>query len=316
MTNIAVVIPTRNRPEKLKRLLESISNSTILPKQVVIVASGIDVQKITDNFANVFDITYLYSEVAGQIAQKRIGISSLRKDIDWCMFSDDDLLIGSHAIHNALVESIKFEEIKNKRIVGIGFYLPPNSRSLEFSKFMKRLAIIFQLGSRYPGKVLRSGHATSYLQNEYVTETQWLNGASMWRAEYAREYGKNLVSIPYAACEDLIFSYPLRKKGVLIFVPSAKLDFQDREFSNFNSIEVMKTASLMRYYFVSTNKEMSTLAFCWSQIFRTFFAFKEAKTQNPKLFLQLFSINLRIFKNILLRREPKDLIYDQLCGKD
>jgi hypothetical protein len=167
---------------------------------------------------------------------------------------------------------------------------------------------LFKLFSSQPGKVLSSGHAVSYLQEKEVIETQWLNGLSMWRVRFARHYGKNLPSTPYAACEDLIFSYPLSKVGTLLYVPEARAAFQSHEKSKFDSIEVLRAASLWRYYFVTHNNELSFKWFYFSQIPRSIFAIRKTKDGKTRLFFGLITLNLKILYNYIRKGSPVILL--------
>lgn len=301
MQTIAVVIPTRNRPEKLHKVLTSIANSSVKPRQVVVVSSGENVQTIIDKFKESLSITYAHSHVVGQVAQKKLAISMINQDVDWCLFSDDDVIFDSEAIAKAF-EIVNVHD--NEEIIGVGFRLPSTSRIIEKSVVMQKLSRLFLLDSKKPGRVLASGHASSYLQQTETTRTEWLNGVSMWRIGFARDYGMNMISTPYAACEDLIFSYPLSKIGTLLFIPSANVEFQEGELSDFNSWKIFRSASIWRYYFVCKNKELSKAAFFWSQIFRTLYFISHSKENKIKVSLLAAKLNFRIATNALSCRDP------------
>jgi len=85
MDTYAVLIPTRNRPDKIVNLLKSLSKSSIKPSQVVVVASGTDISEVLSAFKNSLPITYLYTQVTGQIAQKKLGVGLVSNNIDWCL---------------------------------------------------------------------------------------------------------------------------------------------------------------------------------------------------------------------------------------
>lgn len=305
MQVVAVVIPTRNRPEKLQRLLSSLANSSVKPKQVVVVSSGMNVQRIIELFTKSLSITYVHSHVAGQVAQKKLAISMIDQDVEWCLFSDDDLFFDSEAIANAL-EIVNVHE--NKGIIGVGFRLPPTSRMQGKSAMAQKLSRLFLLDSSKPGRVLASGHASSYLQQNQITSTEWLNGVSMWQISFARDYGKDVISTQYAACEDLIFSYPLSKIGELIFAPNANVEFQGSELSDFNSWNVFQSASIWRYYFVCKNKDLSKAAYFWSQFFRTIYLMTQTKENKLRLCVLSGKLYFRLALNALLRKDPRLII--------
>lgn len=305
MESFAILIPTRNRPKELSILLRSIQKSTRLPKQVVVVASGQEVAQILDKFSKSLEITYLHTAETGQIAQKRIGVELVSKEVDWCLFLDDDLILEESAIDLALCAARSY---KKRDIIGIGLSLPPLSRSLNVPKVNKKLLELFNLSSSHPGKVLQSGYATSYLQETSVIETQWLNGASMWKLEHAKNYGIGLPSTPYAACEDLIFSYPLSKQGTLIYVPESKLRFQESQLSDFDSLEVLRAASYWRYYFISKNYGFSFRRFILSQIIRSLYAIRKAKVKRLDFSLELLRLSVKLVRSHIGGVSPNILL--------
>jgi len=305
LESFAILIPTRNRPKELSILLRSIQKSTRLPEQVVVIASGQNVAHILDEFSKSLEITYLHTEVTGQIAQKRLGVELVSKEVEWCLFLDDDLILGESAIDLALSVARSY---KKRDIIGIGLSLPPSSRSLNAPKLNKKLLKLLKLSSSQPGRVLESGHATSYLQETSVTETQWLNGASMWKLEHAKNYGIDLPSTPYAACEDLIFSYPLSKQGTLIYVPESKLRFQESQLSDFDSFEVLRAASYWRYYFISKNQGLSFRWFFLSQIIRSLYAIKKAKVKRLGFLLDLLRLHINLMRSHFAGVSPNILL--------
>lgn len=305
MDTYAVLIPTRNRPDKIVNLLKSLSKSTLKPSQIVVVASGIDISEVLSSFKNSLPITYLYTEAKGQIAQKKLGIGLVLNNIDWCLFLDDDLEISPSAVENALREADLYTQ---DRAVGIGLSLPPTTRTTNVNPLVRTAAKLFRIDADKPGRVAKNGHANSYLQEETVIETQWLNGASMWRTFYIYTYGEGIPSTTYAACEDLIFSYPIGKLGKLLYVPTAKLTFQNPELSDFDGIDVMKAAAYWRFYFVCSYPEFSKWNFLFTQIGRTVFAILSSRGMKSKKFVALFQIVVEIAFAILMGEDPKKLL--------
>ena len=218
------------------------------------------------------------------------------------------MLVGRQAIENALKEG---NSIDSSKIIGVGFAVPPTTRTLVAKNVTLRIAKAFNIGNGNLGKVLKSGHANSYLQSKAVIETEWLNGASMWRHFTLPTYGHGMPSTPYAACEDLIFSYPLRKVGRLIYCPLARLDFQEEEKSNFDSARVLEAASFWRFYFVKSNPELSVSRFLLSQIGRIMFAAINTRNGSLKLIWSLTRVQLRIV-NCILRNETPEKLLNQL----
>lgn len=307
MSRYSILIPTRNRPHKVIKLLKSISLSTEKPQQIVIVASGADIASQLESFSSILPITYLHTEIFGQINQKRLGISLLDPGVEWCLFLDDDLEMHSKAIEIAFREVSRFEL---EHVVGIGFSLPVTSRGVNSSRSVNLLATLLGLNAKPLGRVLKSGHATSYLQSDKTIQTEWLNGASMWRTELLSHYGHGLPSTKYAACEDLIFSFPLNKYGKLIYVPESKLSFQDNEFTDFDSHEVIKAATFWRYYFVKTNPRLSVFKFLISQVGRVSYATVRKKSKRTVFLFKMLEIHAHLLSNLIRKRSPLELLVE------
>jgi glycosyltransferase involved in cell wall biosynthesis len=303
--DFAILIPTRNRPEKVAKLLSSIRSLSRKPQQIIIVASGEDISTTIAEFSGLLPISYKHTQSIGQIAQKKIGISMLIPTTEWCLFLDDDLLLTHSAIDDAFnaVDSHTAGEV-----IGVGLSLPPTTRASDVNVFLRSAANFFGIRANQPGKVFKNGHAASYLQEKRVFETQWLNGASLWRLEFLDTYGRGFPSTSYAACEDLIFSYPLGKLGKLIYAPSAKLQFQVSELSNFDSLSLMKASAYWRFYFVSMHKELSTWSFAFSQLGRALFAIIRTKERKMQFAIGMIEIERKIVMSIIQKKDPRYLL--------
>ena len=305
VNSLAILIPTRNRPIAIDRILESISRSTLKPEQVIVVSSGQDIGSVIKNYSKELPITHSHTDAIGQIAQKRIGVGLIAQNISWCVFLDDDLLLEERALEIAMNAAHSYARTE---VIGLGLSTPVTSRGINLPVYLEILARLFKLSSNLPGKVLSSGHASSYLQSDSIIETQWLNGASIWKVEHAKNYGSDLPSTPYAACEDLIFSYPLSKQGTLIYIPSAKVDFQDTELSNLDSLEVFRAASIWRLFFITKHKELSFSWFFLTQVLRSFYVLKKGKSKRLSLSLELFRLNAELIRNHLKGVSPNVLL--------
>mgnify|MGYP000972371452 CR=1 FL=1 len=70
MDDLAIIIATRNRVDKLSKLLESINLLAQKPGQVIIVYSGDEVSSATDIFKYSINLTTNKSFIENQIEQK------------------------------------------------------------------------------------------------------------------------------------------------------------------------------------------------------------------------------------------------------
>jgi glycosyltransferase involved in cell wall biosynthesis len=293
--SFAVLVPTRNRPSQIKKLLESLLLSTLKPSQIIIIASGEDIRHLLGIFAKKLPITYLHTKVIGQVNQKKEGLGLLDEKSEWVVFLDDDLLVSPEAFANAFSTLLEQDKVISKPIIGIGLKISSTTRTHNLSKFGHSLSRIFALGSFTPGSVLKSGQAVSYLDETSSIRTQWLNGASIWRRDSAIAYRKLTSSSKYAAYEDVMFSYPQSKIGSLIFSPNSILVFQENSVTDYEAEDVYESAAYLRMSFVLNNSDLNPFLCVWSQVGRSFFAAKQIGFSNLKYLLFLSKINWRLF---------------------
>jgi hypothetical protein len=200
----------------MEKLLDSISNSKLLPDEIVIVSSGQNIEKVIKNVR--IEVNYIHVDTSGQSFQKKMGISSFSKGIDWIFMLDDDLLLRRETLTN-LKESI-INEVP-KKTVGIG------SRIIYQNETKKRLGNVLIQRLNKPGKVNKSGRVSPYDVSRKIT-TEWLNGASAWKREMLDHYDLPYLTSKYAAYEDVIFSSRVATNNRIIYDPKVELISQDR----------------------------------------------------------------------------------------
>jgi GT2 family glycosyltransferase len=302
----SVLIATKDRPQHIRKLLKSLQQSTIKPTSLVIVSSGDSIHDVISEFETSFKIDYMHSEVAGQVNQKKIGISRLSKEIPWVVFLDDDLLIAPNTLETAFETFSKYINT-GERIVGIGLGLSTTSRMNRSSRLQNIVGHALRLSGATPGKVIRSGQGVSYLESHQPIYTEWLNGASIWERESALEYVKFVPSSKYAACEDLVFSFQQSKKGKLLFVPGARVFFQDSEPNDYNRNQAIMSATAWRYFFVKTNSELSQWQLVYSQFGRLAYILISQPRNLEAIRAGILSVRL-LLSAIVRRKDPMFLI--------
>lgn len=261
-----VLVATRNRPESLAKLLESLLVSSIRPTQIVIASSGNQITEVINNFKGKLPITHLHIEGKGQIRQKMAGIKLLLPVLDWVAFLDDDVILDSRAIENMSRTMLNFPNYPN--LVGIGFSAS-NWTQAPATVLDNIFAKIFGVSTKRKGVVLRNGQNSNYMGAESVIQTSWLNGASMWRKKNVDNYDFPFLSASYSVCEDLIYSYQESKNGILIYDPNSHFTFQNNIQPSQLSFDAFSALTYWRMYFVLTNSELSINLFLWAQIGRT-----------------------------------------------
>jgi len=254
-----ILVATKNRPKEIYYFLESVRNLSILPSEIVISSSGENISYILKKFTGLLKITHVHSEISGQVHQKKIGLKNFKQTLEWIAFFDDDIILMPDSIENIFCD---INSLPNAdKVVGVGFsdggfVHPKNSKMHDF--FSK----IFFSSQSVKGRVNKSGYNTSYMGVEKILETNWLNGASIWKSDHALSYNVKLDTVPHAISEDLIFSYRINKRGTLIFSPGSKFIFQNSSKKN-SSLDFYQTQLYTQFYFVLLNPELSVFAFYW-----------------------------------------------------
>ncbi|WP_061249391.1 glycosyltransferase family 2 protein [Leptospira alstonii] len=251
--DICVLVPTKDRPHKIINLLNSLSIQTVAVGRVIIVASGLDIQKLVLDFENRLPVEYYYCEPPGQIRQRKMGVSKLDKRTKLVATLDDDIILEPDAIEKIL----SFWNEKEPETAGIGF----NITNMEANRYSLWKSLAFY-SSRIPGVVLKSGFPTSLTNVKENIQTEWLNGgATTWRQDIliANIHQKS-IDAKWAPCEDLIFSYPIGKLYPMYVCAESKVFHDDAVVSEFSFSQLWyrgEILSIWMLYFVSQHSDLS-----------------------------------------------------------
>lgn len=297
---IGVLIPTRNRPTQITRIMESISNNETNDLEVVVVSSGERLDSFINPFKTKMKLTYIHSDMGGQIHQKIQGLSAFSKDVKWIVFFDDDLLVPENYFTLLKLQTSDLP----KHVVGVGMNLGFTGKQAATKPLGKLFSRLFLLSGNH-GEIRKSGHACSYMQSNSRIRTQWLSGASAWRYEYACLYNSVHPFSKYAAYEDVIYSYAMSKMGELIYIPEMTLDYQEVQSNDVPPLLAFISAQYWRYYFVKSDKYFSAWQFLWSQVGRNIFYLLTTK---GKYFTKVVVTNWKILICEITNGDPRELL--------
>ena len=306
----AVVIATRNRHAALSKLLTDIKNSETRPDQRIIVSSGDPLSRETLEIVGATRVSHLHLVEGGQIAQKKSGIELVQDDIDWVIFLDDDVRISSKLLSQFKNEVKNLESRYINSIGGVGFRIPETSRITQRNYVHKLVARIFLLDSPRRGKVLLSGHPTSYMESNLRMRTEWLTGISAWKKDLLSEYGSKFQHTSYAAMEDVFFSYKVSSSSILEYIPELRVDFQIEYITNLNTARIYSLTSIWTYFLVRESPKLSMTLFLYSQIGRSahfIFSRKVRLNFHEKCSLVSF-VNYSILTNLARKQDFGSLL--------
>jgi hypothetical protein len=255
-----ILITTRNRVDQLYEVVKSISKLEHKPNLVVISYSGENPRQKIEIFQESLKIQWVESNKPGQVLQKKNGLKLFGSEVEWIMFCDDDLILAPFSV------SLIFEAINNQElfydIAGAGFALDRKSQK-KFTRIENLIRFFFGVGVKPPGSVKFNGYNTNYIQENSVIQTMWLNGASIWRREIAKGYDVKLEDVAHALVEDLIFSYGVSRKHVLIYVPTSVIYLQSNYAPKLDTTQERYERIYHNLYFVLLYTELSRYGYLW-----------------------------------------------------
>ena len=186
--DVVLIIPTKDRPECLRKLLESIKCQQVLCSKLIIVDSGRSVADVAKNYSDEIPIEYLRSGKSGQLVQKRIGVSHLGGLCRLVGFLDDDMVIEDHALE----EMLRFWNRCEENVAGVSFNI------VNFKPYKHSwIGAIFGMSSKKLGRVLRSSYNVPTIPVVKDLRAQWLcGGATLWRRDIVEKYEFNAIEFP------------------------------------------------------------------------------------------------------------------------
>ena len=256
-SDLAIVVPTKDRRSYVHSLLECLVRQTTPPGQVVVVASGERISDLVDSYSDDLNLLYIHT-APGQIRQRNIGIDHVCQDAQLIAFIDDKVLLEPDAIEKMIAcwNKVPAES------AGIGF----NIINGQQNAYSWRYGVLLY-DSPKPGRVLRSGCNVTFFNISEDIRVEWLGGGySVWRRDVLNEFPQAELKTRWAVGEDLRYSYPIGKKYPLWACASAKVhnrvvtDQVDSEDVLFYRNRLWAIAVL---YFSYTEPRMRLLACVW-----------------------------------------------------
>lgn len=254
---MAFIIPTKDRPGKIKAVLESIAQQTIPCGRIIIVDGGQSVEDIVMSFSDRLPVEYYTCSPPGQIRQRNRGISLLNDQTLLVGFLDDDIVLEPRALEKMIV----FWNGCEPDTAGVSFNIvnsPPFRHSWARA--------LMGMSTPQQGRVLLSGYNVATTPVGAHLRAQWLcGGATVWRKEILKRFTNREIYSRWAICEDVIFSYPIGKEYPLYVCADAKV----RHEHVYDHTAKMKyryygrTVTLWRLFFVESHVEFSRMFFLW-----------------------------------------------------
>jgi len=216
---LAFVVATKDRPEELRRLWQSLTVQTRRPDEVVIVDASARPVPPADPREARPRLRHIPTPVASATRQRNMGLDAVDPDMSLVGFLDDDAVLEAGAVE----EMLRFWAQAGPDVAGSAFNMA-NHPPLDFP-LLKRTRLVAALGlySGDGGRVTASGFQTMIGPVDATVWTDWLpSGASVWRREVFAASRFDEWFDGYSYLEDLDFSYRVGRRAKLAVVAPAR----------------------------------------------------------------------------------------------
>ncbi|MBO0662457.1 glycosyltransferase [Jiella sp. MQZ9-1] len=219
---LAVVIPTRNRPNELLRLLENLSLQTRRPDRVIIIDGSDEAERgaiETGARAAWFTVDLQRHWPPSAAAQRNRGLSLVPADFDLVALIDDDVTLDPQAL--AIV--CRWAQTLSSEIIGLGLNPEDEAAAAAPGRWKSsRLARWLGLYSDRVAVVTPSGWHTRVRRVDELTTVDWLSTCAVaWRVAAIRELRFDEFFQTYSYLEDLEFSLQAARRGRFVMLPDA-----------------------------------------------------------------------------------------------
>ncbi len=238
---IAYVVPTKDRPDDMRKLLKSLTEQTRMPDQIIIVDGSDDpIEALCTDSDLALD--YVRVRPPSLAAQRNAGMAALRDDITIAGYLDDDLVLEPDATE----KMVAFWEAAETPPGGVSFSIinQPEARN---GKWLHRL-----LGMQHqePGRVLATGFASDI---PYVTETirtDWLyGGATIWSRDAIERFSYDEWYVGHGFLEDVDYSYRVSRQWPLYVCAASKVWHFSRPMNPNRTYDFGRQQVFNRVYF-------------------------------------------------------------------
>jgi glycosyltransferase involved in cell wall biosynthesis len=257
--DLAFIIPTKDRPEKVKKLLDSLARQTESCGRVIVVDSGESVRDVVMGFSDRLPVEYHICNRSGQILQRNMGISLLDERTSLVGSLDDDIVLEAFSL-KAMIE---FWNNCTHKPAAVAFNIVNNPKHT-----YSWIKALLNMSAREEGRVLKSGYNTAFGNVDRDLQVQWVyGGATVWNQEVLKKYPQHDIGSRWATCEDMIYSYPIGKQMPLYVCARAKVKHEHMyasgtdPYANYRG----RNAVLWRLYFIQSTPELSAVLFFLSQ---------------------------------------------------
>ncbi len=266
MTTFSAVISSKDRPEDIKKLLDSITMQTRMPAQVIVVEAGHYDQALAARLQQETRYQGLYEHFFGSSLTQANNRGVAKTSGEIVFFLDDDIVLEK----DFFAEILKVFTEKGSRAGGVIGNITNTDRTKKLGKKINIFYTLFLL-NRYSehGKFTAAGFGTYVHGLDHVARTEFLSGGiTAYRREALQETGGWDDRIPkYGACCDEDMSYRISRKYLNFYTPFARCTHKVSEtsrqgYTSFKAMTLRHRAYLFKKNFARS--PFSWLKFYWA----------------------------------------------------
>jgi GT2 family glycosyltransferase len=284
---IAYVIPTKDRPDDLRKLFESLRTQREAPDQVIVVdASEPPIKVICDEYADL-PLTYVREYPPSLARQRNAGMAALDEGITIAGYLDDDLELEA----DATGKMREFWSAAGPDVGGAAFTIV--NQPLRHSA-LGAASDFFLLNAKRQGRLLRSGFASSIAVPSEDMDTDWLyGGATLWRRKVVEQHRYDEWYIGHGFLEDVDYSYRVSQNHNLWVVAAARAWHWPRPVMASKQFTLGVQQVVNRIYFTRKMGTFSAIALSWALLGQCLFNIAQSVHQRESSGLRRFFGNLK-----------------------
>jgi glycosyltransferase involved in cell wall biosynthesis len=246
----SIIVPTRNRPELLKRLIEIVIPQ-LSPQDELIIIDSSDIDFLSQYLSLNPRLKYVTTGIRSAAVQRNIGLDQIT-DSRYVFFLDDDVAPDSTYFEKCI------NVLETSNAVGVsGIALNPNSKALRSypSGLVGLYHRFFLLDSMRDGVLLRSGVNIPVRDySEKLHHVDWLIGCAGWLTEEVGDTRFESDFLGQSLSEDVIFSVRMGKKGRIVTDPSIVLNHYESDVARPSKLEFWQMWIVNRYRLIQVAK--------------------------------------------------------------
>ena len=223
--NYSLIIPTKDRPEELRKCLQFVYVQKIKPEKYIIVDDGqLNPDEIRAWMGSEGErLIYHRKETPGLIQSLNVALELC--PTEWMLILDDDVNIVENFME-AMADAL-YSYKEPDKVAGIaGYGVPPEDWTCNWRLYVRLfLERVFLLNGWKEGFFLPSSYCTDYYwgyrpNHPYPTEFI-AGGLGFWRTDILKRYRFNTWYEGYAYGNDKEASYRISREHILLCQPAA-----------------------------------------------------------------------------------------------